>query len=65
MSRAFTRESDDPAPLPERAISAHPNLVTARGLEATLHAALAEVKLACRIEDGPASVPALILETLG
>ena len=34
MSRAFTRESDDPAPLPERAISAHPNLVTARGLEA-------------------------------
>jgi transcription elongation GreA/GreB family factor len=34
MSRAFTRESDDPAPLPERAISSHPNLVTARGLKA-------------------------------
>jgi transcription elongation GreA/GreB family factor len=34
MSRAFTRESDDPAPLPERAISSHPNLVTARGLAA-------------------------------
>jgi len=34
MSRAFTRESDDPAPLPERAISARPNLVTVRGLEA-------------------------------
>jgi transcription elongation GreA/GreB family factor len=34
MSRAFTRESDEPAPLPERAISSHPNLVTARGLEA-------------------------------
>ena len=34
MSRAFTRESDEPAPLPERPISSHPNLVTARGLEA-------------------------------
>jgi transcription elongation GreA/GreB family factor len=34
MSRAFTRESDDPAPPPERAISSHPNLVTARGLKA-------------------------------
>jgi transcription elongation GreA/GreB family factor len=34
MSRAFTRESDDPEPLPERAISSHPNLVTARGLAA-------------------------------
>ncbi len=34
MSRAFTRESDDPAPLPERAISSQPNLVTARGLAA-------------------------------
>jgi transcription elongation GreA/GreB family factor len=34
MSRAFTRESDDPAPPPERPISSHPNLVTARGLAA-------------------------------
>ena len=31
----------------------------------TLHAALQEVKMACRIEDGPPTVPALILETLG
>lgn len=35
MSRAFTRESDeDQAPLPERALSAHPNLVTPEGLAA-------------------------------
>jgi len=35
MSRAFTRESDDdPAPLPERAVSSHPNLVTPQGLAA-------------------------------
>ena len=33
MSRAFVKESDQEAePLPERAISPHPNLVTARGL---------------------------------
>jgi transcription elongation GreA/GreB family factor len=33
MSRAFVREGDgETAPLPERAISAQPNLVTARGL---------------------------------
>ena len=33
MSRAFTKESDqDVETLPERAISPHPNLVTARGL---------------------------------
>ena len=33
MSRAFVKESDqDTAALPERAISPHPNLVTARGL---------------------------------
>jgi transcription elongation GreA/GreB family factor len=32
MSRAFTRESDeDSAALPERAVSAHPNLVTPEG----------------------------------
>jgi transcription elongation GreA/GreB family factor len=35
MSRAFIKESDqDPGVLPERAISPHPNLVTARGLAA-------------------------------
>jgi len=35
MSRAFTRESDDdPAALPERAVSPHPNLVTPAGLAA-------------------------------
>jgi len=34
MSRAFVKESDgdDPGVLPERRISEHPNLVTARGL---------------------------------
>jgi transcription elongation GreA/GreB family factor len=33
MSRAFVKDSDqDTDPLPERAISEHPNLVTARGL---------------------------------
>ncbi|MDH3519872.1 MAG: GreA/GreB family elongation factor [Myxococcales bacterium] len=34
MSRAFVKESDgdDPGALPERRISQHPNLVTARGL---------------------------------
>lgn len=35
MSRAFVRESDeDPAALPERAVSPHPNFVTPRGLAA-------------------------------
>src|SRR5437879_10759811 len=35
MSRAFVRESDaDPATLPERAVSPHPNFVTPRGLKA-------------------------------
>jgi transcription elongation GreA/GreB family factor len=35
MSRAFVRESDtDPAALPERAVSPHPNFVTPRGLKA-------------------------------
>jgi transcription elongation GreA/GreB family factor len=33
MSRAFVKDSDqDTDPLPERSISEHPNLVTARGL---------------------------------
>ena len=34
MSRAFTRESDMPALLPERPLSADPNYVTAAGLDA-------------------------------
>jgi len=35
VSRAFVRESDaDPAALPERALSPHPNFVTPRGLKA-------------------------------
>lgn len=35
MSRAFVRESDaDPAALPERAVSPHPNFVTPKGLKA-------------------------------
>ena len=33
MSRAFVRDSDgEPEPLPERAVSTHPNFVTPRGL---------------------------------
>ncbi len=35
MSRAFVREGDgEPGPLPERALSPHPNLVTPGGLRA-------------------------------
>ena len=34
MSRAFVREGDGAEPLPERALSPHPNLVTPRGLAA-------------------------------
>jgi transcription elongation GreA/GreB family factor len=44
MSRAFVKESDqDTESLPERAISAHPNLVTARGL-ALLEARVRELE---------------------
>lgn len=32
MSRAFVRESEQPEPMPERAVSPHPNFVTAAGL---------------------------------
>jgi transcription elongation GreA/GreB family factor len=48
MAVAFTREEDyesGAADLPDRPISAHPNLVTAEGL-AALDAALAEARLA-------------------
>src|SRR5258706_13963641 len=44
MSRAFVKDSDqDPDTLPERAISAHPNLVTARGM-ALLEARVRELE---------------------
>jgi transcription elongation GreA/GreB family factor len=44
MSRAFVKDSDqDTDPLPERAISEHPNLVTARGL-ALLEARVRELE---------------------
>lgn len=55
MSRAFTRESDEPAPPPERAISSHPNLVTARGLtviEAQIRALEGERQAARANADG-------------
>ena len=44
MSKAFTREDDagQEADLPERAISPHPNLVTAEGL-AQIEAAIARL----------------------
>ncbi|HEY1982976.1 MAG TPA: transcription elongation factor, partial [Xanthobacteraceae bacterium] len=32
MSRAFVKETDNAADLPERPVSAHPNLVTPEGL---------------------------------
>ena len=44
MSRAFVKDSEqDTDPLPERAISPHPNLVTARGL-ALLEARVRELE---------------------
>jgi transcription elongation GreA/GreB family factor len=52
MSRAFTRESDEPAPLPERAISSHPNLVTARGLKGI------EAQIRALEDERPAARPA-------
>ena len=33
MSRAFVKETDDVPELPDRVVSEHPNLVTARGLK--------------------------------
>ena len=33
MSRAFVKETDEVAELPDRPVSPHPNFVTARGLE--------------------------------
>ena len=55
MSRAFVKESDgNPGVLPERSISAHPNLVTPRGLaaiEARIHELTAERHAARTAED--------------
>lgn len=55
MSRAFVKESDDdPGALPERSISAHPNLVTPRGLaaiEARIQELTAERQAARSAED--------------
>jgi transcription elongation GreA/GreB family factor len=42
MSRAFVKETDEIAPLPERPVSPYPNYVTAPGL-ALIEAALASV----------------------
>lgn len=63
MSRAFVKEGDgdDPGALPERRISEHPNMVTARGLRlieaqvATLEAAFA----AARVADDRAAIARL------
>jgi transcription elongation GreA/GreB family factor len=52
MNRAFVKETDDVPELPDRQISPHPNLVTARGLQlieaevARHEAALAEASAA-------------------
>ena len=55
MSRAFVKESDgDAGALPERSISAHPNLVTPRGLaaiEARIQELTAERQAARSAED--------------
>jgi transcription elongation GreA/GreB family factor len=55
MSRAFVRESDDAGePLPELAVSPHPNFVTPEGLrlvEARIAALEAELKVARAAED--------------
>jgi transcription elongation GreA/GreB family factor len=49
MSKAFTREDDtsQEADLPDRAISPHPNLVTAEGL-AQIEVAIARLKVRAR-----------------
>src|ERR1700704_3343151 len=58
MSRAFVKETDqDTDTLPERAISEHPNLVTARGLallEARVRELEAERSIARAAQDNPA-----------
>ena len=58
MSRAFVKDSDqDTETLPERAISPHPNLVTARGLallEARVHELEAERSAARAASDAAA-----------
>lgn len=62
MNRAFVKESDqDTETLPERAISPHPNLVTARGL-AQLEARVRELEAersAARAANDPAALARL------
>jgi transcription elongation GreA/GreB family factor len=63
MSKAFTREDDNgqEADLPERAISPHPNLVTADGLaqiEATIARLTDEQRIARDAGDVPAAASA-------
>ena len=57
MSRAFVKESDDAGePLPELAVSPHPNFVTPEGLrlvEARIEALEAELKAARAADDKP------------
>ncbi|HZL94506.1 MAG TPA: GreA/GreB family elongation factor [Vicinamibacterales bacterium] len=57
MSRAFVKESDDAGePLPELAISPHPNLVTAAGLrqiEARVAVLETDLRAARKAEDKP------------
>jgi transcription elongation GreA/GreB family factor len=45
MSRAFVKESDDVAELPDRPVSEHPNVITKRGL-AQIEAAVAKHRAA-------------------
>ncbi len=59
MSRAFVKESDqDSETLPERAISPHPNLVTARGLS-LLESQVRELEAARSAARAAADAPAL------
>jgi transcription elongation GreA/GreB family factor len=63
MSRAFTREVDDPpaAPPPDRPISAAPNLVTPRGAE-LIAAKVDELDDAIRRATGQSDVDRLLRE---
>jgi transcription elongation GreA/GreB family factor len=59
MSRAFVRETDQPEPLPERMVSAHPNLVTTAGLQ-LIEARVRELEAArAASRDEPADIAAV------
>lgn len=58
MSRAFVKESDQVAVLPERPVSAHPNYVTSRGLE-LIEAALAQAQSTYAVAQAAADRDAL------